>query len=364
MKFSFYKSDMLDALKLVARSVAVKPSTPILAGIYLKAEGSMLEMQSNDFTTGTIARIPVNVEVPGETVVIGKKFHEIMTRQPDDTVTAELIDNQLEIRSGAAKFELLTYDKDDFPKVESPEGQSLKIKPSILKEAITKTAFAVGKDDTRPIFKGIYFEIGGGEFKATATNTHRLAHFKAAMPTSGEATAIIPAEPLKNLAMILPSDDEALVAVTLNRKYAAFVVDNYLMRIRLPEGVYPPYEKVIPKSVDFTAKVNRLELKGALERMGLIAKDTEYNNVRLMIERGTLTLSAQADGAKSAAEEYVGIEGGEPLDISFNIAYLTDYVNRADGNVLTISFNDKYSPSLWQIEDNENYLYVATPVRT
>ena len=146
--------------------------------------------------------------------------------------------------------------------------------------------------------------------------------------------------------MILPSDDEALVAVTLNRKYAAFVVDNYLMRIRLPEGTYPPYEKVIPKSVDFTAKVNRLELKGALERMGLIAKDTEYNNVRLMIERGTLTLSAQADGAKSAAEEYVGIEGGEPLDISFNIAYLTDYVNRADGNVLTISFNDKYSPSL------------------
>lgn len=365
MKFSFYKSDMLDALKLVARSVAVKPTTPILAGIYLKAEGSTLEMQSNDFATGTIARIPVNIEVPGEVVIPGKKFHEIIARQPDDTVTAELIDNQLVIRSGAAKFALPLLDNaEDFPTVQKPEGKSLAIKANLLKEIITKTAFAVAKDDTRPIFKGTYFEIGNGEIKATSTNMHRLAHFKAAMPTECEAKAIIPALSLKNLALILPSNDNDTVTVTLGEKYSAFVVDNFLMTTRIPAGEYPPYGKVIPQSPDFTIKVNRLELKSALDRMGLIARDSEYNNVMLSIDKGTLTLLAHDSDRRTTAEENVQIEGDEYLDISFNIAYLTDFVNLVGGDVLEISFSGQYSPSLWQVEGDDNYLYVVTPVRT
>lgn len=366
MKFSFYKSDMLDALKLVARSVAVKPTTPILAGIYLKAEGSTLEMQSNDFATGTIARIPVNIEVPGVAVVPGKKFHEIIARQPDDTVTAELIDNQLVIRSGAAKFALPLLDNaEDFPTVQKPEGKSLVIKANLLKEIIAKTAFAVAKDDTRPIFKGTYFEIGNGEIKATSTNMHRLAHFKAAMSAEGEVKAIVPALSLKNLALILPSNDNDVVTVTLGEKYSAFVVDNFLMTIRMPAGEYPPYGKLISKSPDnFTIKVNRLELKSALDRMGLIARDSEYNNVMLSIDKGTLTLLAHDSDRRTTAEENVQIEGGEPLDISFNIAYLTDFVNLVGGNVLEISFNGQYSPSLWQVEGDDNYLYVVTPVRT
>ena len=365
MKFSFYKADMLDALKLVARSVAVKPTTPILAGIYLKAEGSTLEMQSNDFATGTIARIPVNTEVPGEVVIPGKDFHEIIACQPDDTVTAELIDNQLELRSGAAKFALpLLGDVADFPTVQKPEGKSLAIKAALLKEIIAKTAFAVAKDDTRPIFKGIYFEIDNGEIKATSTNTHRLAHFKAAMPAEGEVKAVVPALSLKNLALILPSNDNDVVTVTLGEKYSAFVVDNFLMTIRMSAGEYPPYGKVIPQSPDFTIKVNRLELKGALDRMLRIAKSNEYNNVALSIDKDTLTLSARDNNRNKYAEETLQVEGNDYLQISFNIAYLTDFVNQAYGNALEISFSGQYAPSLWQVEGDDNYLYVVTPVRT
>ena len=58
MKFSCYKSDLTEALQFVIRAVAVKPMTPILAGIYLKAEGSMLEIQSNNFSTGILTPIP------------------------------------------------------------------------------------------------------------------------------------------------------------------------------------------------------------------------------------------------------------------------------------------------------------------
>ena len=123
MKFSCYKNDLTEALQFVIKAVAVKPMTPILAGIYLKAEGSMLELQANNFSTGIITRIPVNTEVSGETVVSGKRFQEFVRNMPDDTITFsdEDSNNTLSIESGGANVQLLTMAAGDFPKVKTPD---------------------------------------------------------------------------------------------------------------------------------------------------------------------------------------------------------------------------------------------------
>ena len=135
MKFSCYKNDLTEALQFVIRAVAVKPMTPILAGIYLKAEGSMLELQANNFSTGIITRIPVNTEVSGVTVVSGKRFQEFVRNMPDDTITFSDEDNNnsLRIESGGASVELLTMTAGDFPKVKTPEtDNSFKIRPRMI----------------------------------------------------------------------------------------------------------------------------------------------------------------------------------------------------------------------------------------
>ena len=47
MKFIVARKEFADALKIVLKAVAVKAQTPILSGIYLKADGSTLEMQAH-----------------------------------------------------------------------------------------------------------------------------------------------------------------------------------------------------------------------------------------------------------------------------------------------------------------------------
>ena len=177
MKFSCYKSDLNEALQFAIRAVAVKPMTPVLAGIYLKAEGSMLEIQANNFSTGIITRIPVNTEVAGEVVVSGKRFQEFVRIMPDDTITFYTEDNALSIESGGASVELLTMAAEDFPKVKTPEtDNSFKIRTTALRDLIRKTSFAVGKSDgDRPIFGGCCFELKGDTLAVIGTNTHRLA---------------------------------------------------------------------------------------------------------------------------------------------------------------------------------------------
>lgn len=361
MKFSFYKRDLQDALKLVSRSVAVKPMTPILSGIYLCAQGNQLELQSTDLNTGTIARIPISCERDGQTVVSGGKFKEIIDKMPDDTVTAELDGTQLSLESGAARFELLTHTPDDFPQVKRPEGQTIQLKASLLKEIITKVAYAVAKDDVRPAFKAVYLEIGGGEIKAASTNGHRLAHFKAAMPTDDEVKALIPATALRNLTLVLP-DNETPVEMILGGRQVAFEFNNFLVTARQIEGEFPPVEKLLQPQKGFNARIPRLELKQVLNRVGIVAKDNEYNTIIMNVEPNCLTVSSRTES--STGQECMEIEGGEDLTIGFNSAYWLEYLTSTQGEKLTVYFGNEFEPVLIVDEDDARYLAVITPVRT
>ena len=62
MKVAVARKEFADALKFVLKAVAVKFTTPILAGIYFKAENSTLELQATDHSLGIISKVPANVE--------------------------------------------------------------------------------------------------------------------------------------------------------------------------------------------------------------------------------------------------------------------------------------------------------------
>ena len=362
MKFSFYKSDMLDALKVVTKAVAVKPQTPILSGIYLKADNSALKVQANNFAVGTIARIPVNVEASGVTCVGGKRFAEIIAKLPDDTVTAELDGNKLKIFSGAAKFELMTFDGDDFPQVKTTEGTRLEIPAAKLKKIISRVTLAAAKDDIRPIFTGVYFELKDGTIKAVATNTHRINYFETKQDYAGEMSMLIPATALRDLSSALPND-ETPVKITTDIKSATFQCNNIVTTVRQIAGQFPlEYEKVLKVEEKFSLKVNRDELKSAINRVAVVAKEGEYNSVKLTIEEGFMTVSAQTES--TSAEESLEIEGGGDLAIGFNYQYLLDMLGSIDSKVLRLGFGeDQYKPSKWQGDGEENFIGVITPVR-
>ena len=179
MKFTCAKNELKDALQVANRAVAVKPQTPILAGVYLRAEGSTLEMQANNFSLGIITKVAVNTEDAGEVVVVGKYFQEIVSKLPGETVTIshEHGESVVNIKSGSAAFNLLAMSAEDFPKVKSQEVvTSFKIRSAALKNLIRRTVFASASEDaSRPIFTGCLFEINGNSITVAATNTHRIA---------------------------------------------------------------------------------------------------------------------------------------------------------------------------------------------
>ena len=365
MKFSCYKSDLTEALQFVIRAVAVKPMTPILSGIYLKAEGSMLELQANNFSTGIITRIPVNTESPGQTVVSGKRFQEFVRNMPDDTITFsdEKDAEFLEIESGGANVELLTMNPGEFPKVKTPDtDNSFKIRTTVLRNLIQKTVFAVAKDETRPVFTGCAFQLEGDKISLVATNTHRLALAVEKLPEYyGDSNFVVPADTLRGLMLrIDPKDVENYVTLSYSTRFLTFTFDNVFVNARLIEGQFPPYDRVIPSSSTTNVTVDSNAFKNAVELVSLMSRETEYNTVKFVFGNGGIEISSNSPEVGGATTNVEAEVSGED---SFNVNYILDVLKVIDSPKVDIALNDRYSPAAFTEPGNDNYIYVATPVR-
>ncbi len=369
MKFTCSKNELKDALQVANRAVAVKPQTPILAGVYLRAEGSTLEMQSNNFSLGIITKIAVNTEVPGSVVVVGKYFQEIVAKLPGDTVTIsqEEGDNIVYINSGASKFNLLAMSAEDFPKVKSQEViTSFKVRASSLKNLIRRTVFACAAEDaSRPIFTGCLFELNGNSITVAATNTHRIAIQKDTISDEvSEMSFIVPSGTLRDLARMIDASSDNLVTVDYSGKYIAFTFDNIFMTSRLIEGQYPPYQKVVPESCDMHVKINVSEMLAAVDRVTVISKETEYNTIRFIFTQDGLDISSNSPDVGKAEEHVNATLEGADIDISFNVKYIAEVLSVLESENCRIGLNKPLYPIDIREEDNDDYIYIVTPVRT
>lgn len=369
MKFTCSKNELIESLNAVSRAVAVKPQMPILAGIYLKAEGSGLELQANNFSLGIITKIPINTEEPGEIAVVGKFLLEIIRKLSGDTVTIshQSGESVVNIQSESAAFTLLAMNAEDFPKVRSQEAfNSFKIKTATLKKLIRKTAFACASDDSRPIFTGCCLEISGNSVTMAATNTHRLAIIKETISEYlGEMKFIIPATTLRDFLKISENaTPDSFVNVDCSNKYIAFTFDNIFMTSRLIEGQYPPYDRVVPASSDIFATIDVDELSSAVERIAVISKETEYNTIRFIFSQNGIEISSTSPEVGKAVE-HIGaqVEGGD-LDISFNVVYISEILKVLDGKTCKFAMTKPLAPVDIREIDSDNFIYVVTPVRT
>ncbi len=139
-----------------------------------------------------------------------------------------------------------------------------------------------------------------------------------------------------------------------------FTFGNLLVTTRIIEGVFPPYEKVFPKENEIFAMVDVDEFKNALDRVAVIAKETEHQTVNFLFADECLKISANSyDVGKAEENISAEIMGGE-LDIGFDFNYWSDVLKVVDAEKITIGMSKSLAPVDFQAE---NFHYVVTPVR-
>ena len=270
-------------------------SSPILAGVYFKAEGSTLELQATDHNLGIITKVPANVEAEGETVILGKRLFEMVLKLSGDTLTITADDSNAEIKSAGTKYNLLVCNPADFPKIKREENlQLFKMRQTEFKNLVRQSAFAAAddKETSRPIFTGVLFKAEGENLMLAATNTHRLAVVTEKISeVENNFEYLIPAKTLQEISTML--DEGGEIKISFTERTANFIFDNFFVTTRIISGNFPDFSNLLNAERNISATVSPKEFLQALERVSIIAKETEYNTVNLNFADNEIKISSR-----------------------------------------------------------------------
>ena len=368
MHITFPKANLQKAINVLQKVSQNKTSSNLPGAIYMTTKNGQVELQGNDFELGIRLTIDGDIKEPGTLVVGSRYFQELIRKLPGDTIELYKPEdgNSLTITSGSSEFNLVTLHPDDFSLVEQIHDQDhVNIDSFAMKELIDLTNYAAATDEDRPVFTGALLEIKENEVTMVATDTHRMAVKKITIdePATTPMRAIIPTKTLAEVSRLLPTDNPAMINIIWNRTQIVFNFESIYIISRLIEGTYPEYEKVIPSQFDSSAVIDRREFAGAVDRVSLLAKDISYNMIRYDWAESNVTLSTQNTEIGMAKEDVAVEFKGTPFTISFNGRYISDILRHSTGDNIHL-FLKQNGPVVIRQDNNPNYTYVVTPVRT
>ena len=368
MHITFPKANLQKAINVLQKVSQNKTSSNLPGAIYITTKNGQVELQGNDFELGIRLTIDGVIKEPGTLVVGSRYFQELIRKLPGDTIELYKPEdgNSLTITSGSSEFNLVTLHPDDFSLVEQIHDQDhVNIDSFAMKELIDLTNYAAATDEDRPVFTGALLEIKENEVTMVATDTHRMAVKKITIdePATTPMRAIIPTKTLAEVSRLLPTDNPAMINIIWNRTQIVFNFESIYIISRLIEGTYPEYEKVIPSQFDSSAVIDRREFAGAVDRVSLLAKDISYNVIRYDWAESNVTLSTQNTEIGMAKEDVAVEFKGTPFTISFNGRYISDILRHSTGDNIHL-FLKQNGPVVIRQDNNPNYTYVVTPVRT
>jgi DNA polymerase-3 subunit beta len=88
-------------------------------------------------------------------------------------------ENKIEITSDNGNYVMVGQNGEEYPKTPSVDDKnSVTLPCQVLNEAITKTIFATGNDDLRPVMSGVYFDFSEDSVTFVATDAHKLVRYR------------------------------------------------------------------------------------------------------------------------------------------------------------------------------------------
>jgi DNA polymerase-3 subunit beta len=176
---------------------------------------------------------------------------------------------------------------------------------------------------------------------------------------------LVPAKALNELYRIAKQieAEEVKILVSDELKQLLFKVANVEMYVRLIEGDYPPYEKIIPPAFAIEIEMDAEEFLTQLKRAFIFAKDAS-NIVRLNFNKDFLEVkSISPSFGEYKGEMAIGNAASEEAEIAFNVHYLIDFINTVKPEKLVFSMNESLKPAMFKDPATADYIYIAMPFR-
>jgi DNA polymerase-3 subunit beta len=322
-----------------------------------KALTSMVLLSTTPDGTVTVAaagnglRIAVRVEDAvaegiGAVAVPGRLLPALVELLPDEPIALVLDGGHLLVANSANRSRLVTTPLSNMPeppKTGDPIWQ-IALPVAALRELLSRVAYAMGTDATRPMMAGVFLELAGGQLTATASNGHRLATASIAVPTVTPVghDALLKDSTVAVLCKLL--DETTGETLTITRHVEQFITvstASVTITMNLLEGPFPSYGHLLPSEASHpdTVLVERRTLASALERVALLSPMESFKvEFAPTAERDGLRVRAM-NADRGVGGESVGAQLSANVDRqAFNARYFLDALAMLRGNMIAWRF--------------------------
>ena len=283
MKFTISAAELNAKLAALAKVIGSKTAQSIYSTFLLELKDGVLRITASDMDCSWCGTLPVmdmnGAERHNGSICVTASFLlDSLKNLGDQPVTFKVDEENLSvvICYNNGQFNMVGFPAKDYvlPSVMKEYVQTT-IEASVLNDCIAKSLYAVGGDDLRPAFGGIYFIRKGEKLQVFITD-----------------------------------------------REVAFQTETDYFRTRLIEGKYPNYNAVIPTNCDKIAILDKNELLAAIRRVSVFA-DKARCGVTMNFSGLSLVLSGKDIDYSIHAEETVFCAyQGDNLCIGFKANFL------------------------------------------
>ncbi|MCK5891684.1 MAG: DNA polymerase III subunit beta [Aeromicrobium sp.] len=377
MKFRIERDTLADAVAWTARSLPVRPSVPVLAGLLIEAGTDGLTLSGFDYETSTRATLPAEVSADGRALVSGRLLSEIVKSLPGKPVDVELEGTKVRVECGSARFSLQTMPVEEYPRLPQMPTATGTVKADTFVTAVQQAGAAAGRDEMLPLLTGVRLELEGSTISLMATDRFRaslrdLEWFPEASDLS--ARALVPARVLGETARSFSGGSDITIAVSSGESGDGLIgfegtVGNGSRRTttRLLEGDFPRVRQLFAATPETVAYVSTQALVDAVKRVALVAE--RNTPVRLSFSEGTLLLEAGTGDEAQASESIEATVNGGDISIGFNPSYLLEGLGVMSDPVVHLAFTQHTKPAAISgvgeigAEPDGAFRYLIMPVR-
>ncbi len=370
MNVTVDRESLVRALARAQGVVDKRHALAMLTNVLLEADERSLSIVATDLEVSLRQTTVAKVKKAGRVATSARTLFEVVRESSAEEITLKALENQwLEVVYGKSKFKLTGVDPDEHPGMpQTPangaKAGSIEIASNDLAEMVRKTVFAVSIDDTRSNLSGVFLTKGAKKstLRMVATDGHRLAVIDRPVGGAGLPDgSILPRKGLAELGKILSESTDKVTLAVAGSECVATVGDSVLS-MRLVEGKFPDYQKVIPEESTRIVRVQRDALLQPLKRVSIMSSE-RARSVRLCADHDRLEVSASNPDMGEATEEVPVDYRGEKLEVGFNAKYLIDVLNvLPEGSDIELGLSDELSPGVVRSGD-AGYTYVVMPLR-
>ena len=376
------QNELNNAIQLVNKAVATRPTHPILANILLTADQgtNKISLTGFDLNLGIQTSFDGTVKDSGAITIPSKLLSEIVNKLPNETPVSLDVDENSDnilIKSDRGSFNLKGIPSDDYPSLPFVEsGTSLNIDPNSFLKALKSTIFASSNDDSKQLLTGVNFTFKQNYLESASTDGHRLAvslidkeenveNNESLHSNESDLSVTIPTRSLREIEKFftLKSSENSL-KLFYDKGQLVFISSNQIITTRTLEGNYPNYSQLIPDTFSKIVNFNTKKLIDALERIAVLA-DQQSSVVKIKLDNTDLALiSADAQDIGNANESIPVSYSGEDFDIAFNVRYLLEGLKVISSQNVLLKCNLATTPAVLVPEDNLNsFTYLVMPVQ-